>query len=136
MSALLDSNTGVKEHPMAKLVRPMLRRLNSISGEIDASAVMSGDGLSIASALGDGVDDDRFGAMCASLLALADRTVKEISRGDLKQVLVEGTEGSMLIVRINEKAVLAVSAQSTANIGRVFLEARKVATLLGEQIFR
>ncbi len=135
MDAVFGNNT-VKEHPLAKLIRPILRRLNSMSSEIEASAVMSGDGLSIASALGDGVDDDRFGAMCASLLALADRTVKEISRGDLKQVLVEGTEGSMLIVRINEKAVLAVSAQSTANIGRVFLEARKVATLLGEQIFR
>ena len=72
--------------------------------------------------------------MCASLLALADRTVKEISRGDLKQVLVEGTEGSMLIVRINEKGVLAVSAQSSANIGRVFLEAKKVATLLGNSV--
>lgn len=134
MNALINNGVANKEHPLAKIIRPILRRLNSISGEIDASAVMSGDGLSIASALGDGVDDDRFGAMCASLLALADRTVKEISRGDLKQVLVEGTEGSMLIVRINEKGVLAVSAQSSANIGRVFLEAKKVATLLGNSV--
>ena len=72
--------------------------------------------------------------MCASLLALADRTVKEISRGDLKQVLVEGTEGSMLVVRINEKAVLAVATQPTVNLGRVFLEAKKVANLLGTNI--
>lgn len=134
MNTALDNNTVNKEHPLAKIIRPILRRLNSISSDIEASAVMTGDGLSIASALGGGVDDDRFGAMCASLLALADRTVKEISRGDLKQVLVEGTEGSMLIVRINEKGVLAVSAQSSANIGRVFLEARKVATLLGNSV--
>lgn len=134
MNAVANENTGNKEHPLAKIIRPILRRLNSISGDIEASAVMSGDGLSIASALGEGVDDDRFGAMCASLLALADRTVKEISRGDLKQVLVEGTEGSMLVVRINDKGVLAVAAQPGANIGRVFLEARKVATLLGNSV--
>ena len=134
MNAVAENSQINKEHPLAKIIRPILRRLNSISGDIEASAVMSGDGLSIASALGDGVDDDRFGAMCASLLALADRTVKEISRGDLKQVLVEGTEGSMLIVRINAKGVLAVAAQPEANIGRVFLEARKVATLLGNSV--
>ena len=135
MSAL-PVGDSMKEHPLAKLVRPILRRLNSISYEIEASAVMSGDGLSIASVLGEGVDADRYGAMCASLLALADRTVKEISRGDLKQVLVEGTEGSMLVVRINEKAVLAVATRPTVNLGRVFLEAKKVANILGENIIR
>jgi len=132
----LAENIIVKEHPLAKLVRPILRRLNSISTDIEASAVMSGDGLSISSVLGDDVDPDRFGAMCASLLALADRTVKEISRGDLKQVLVEGTEGSMLVVRINEKAVLAVATQPNVNLGRVFLEAKKVASILGTTIIR
>jgi len=134
MQAVLDMKTN--EHPQAKLVRPILRRLNSISSDIEASAVISVDGLSIASVLGDGVDPDRFGAMCASLLALADRTAKEISRGDLKQVLVEGTTGSMLVVRISELAVLAVAARPTVNLGRVFLEARKVASIIGEQIIK
>lgn len=134
MQAVLDMKTN--EHPKAKLVRPILRRLNSISSDIEASAVISVDGLSIASVLGDGVDPDRFGAMCASLLALADRTAKEISRGDLKQVLVEGTTGSMLVVRISELAVLAVAARPTVNLGRVFLEARKVASIIGEQVIK
>ena len=134
MQAVLDMKTN--EHPKAKLVRPILRRLNSISSDIEASAVISVDGISIASVLGDGVDPDRFGAMCASLLALADRTAKEISRGDLKQVLVEGTTGSMLVVRISELAVLAVAARPTVNLGRVFLEARKVAGIIGEQVIK
>jgi uncharacterized protein len=134
MQAVLDMKTN--EHPQAKLVRPILRRLNSISSDIEASAVISVDGLSIASVLGDGVDPDRFGAMCASLLALADRTAKEISRGNLKQVLVEGTTGSMLVVRISELAVLAVAARPTVNLGRVFLEARKVASIIGEQVIK
>jgi predicted regulator of Ras-like GTPase activity (Roadblock/LC7/MglB family) len=132
MQAVLDIKEN--EHPQAKLVRPILRRLNSISSDIEASAVISGDGLSIASVLGD--DPDRFGAMCASLLALADRTAKEISRGDLKQVLVEGTAGSMLVVRISSLAVLAVAARPTVNLGRVFLEARKVANIIGEQVIK
>lgn len=134
MQAIL--NDAAKEHPQAKLIRPILRRLNSISNDIEASAVISGDGLSIAAVLGDDVDPDRFGAMCASLLALADRTAKEISRGELKQVLVEGTTGSMLVVRVSEMAVLAVASRPTVNLGRVFLEARKVAALIGDNIIK
>lgn len=132
MQAQILENSN--EHAWAKTIRPILRRLNSISGDIEASAVVSSDGLSIASVLGDGVDPDRFGAMCASLLALADRTAKEISRGDLKQVMVEGSSGSMLVVRISDLAVLAVASNPTKNLGRVFLEARKAAEFIREKI--
>lgn len=134
MQAAMNDKTN--EHPQAKLIRPILRRLNSISSDIEASAVISGDGISIAAVLGEEVDPDRFGAMCASLLALADRTAKEISRGELKQVLVEGTTGSMLVVRVSDLAVLAVASRPTVNLGRVFLEAKKVANLIGDNIIK
>lgn len=110
-----------------KLLRPVLRTLNGVSPDIEASAVVSGDGLVIASVLGDGVDPDRFGAMCASLLALADRAAQEISRGQLKQVLVEGELGTMLLVQAGNDAVLAVASRPTINLGMVFLEARRTA---------
>ncbi len=108
-------------------LRSILRRLNTSSPDIEASAVISGDGLTIASVLGEGVDPDRFGAMCASLLALADRAAQEIARGQLKQVLVEGDKGTMLLVQAGSEAVLAVAARPTINLGMVFLEARKTA---------
>jgi len=110
-----------------KLLRPVLRTLNASSEDIEASAVVSGDGLTIAAVLGEGVDPDRFGAMCASLLALAARAAQEISRGQLKQVLVEGERGTMLLVHAGEDAVLAVAARPTKNLGMVFLEARRSA---------
>ena len=110
-----------------KLLRPVLRALNGVSPDIEASAVVSGDGLTIAAVLGDGVDRDRFGAMCASLLALADRAAQEISRGQLKQVLVEGEHGTMLLVQAGNDTVLAVASRPTKNLGMVFLEARRAA---------
>ena len=89
--------------------------------------MVTGDGLTLAAVLGEGVDPDRFGAMCASLLALADRAAQEISRGQLKQVLIEGDKGTMLLIYAGDDAVLAVAARSTGNLGMVFLEARKTA---------
>jgi len=129
----LDDSERDRNEP-GKSLRPVLRAFNSASADIEASAVISGDGLTLAWVLNDEVDPDRFGAMCASLLALADRAAQEISRGKLRQVLIEGDKGTMLLVYAGSDAVLAVAAKPTVNLGKVFIDARKtagnIATLL------
>lgn len=113
-----------------KLIRPVLRELNSKSSEMEASAVISRDGLSLASVLGDGVDPDRLGAMCAALLGLADTTAKELDRGELKQVLLHGSKGVLLLVHIGTTHVLALAAKPKINLGMVLMEAKKTAQKL------
>ena len=110
-----------------KFLRSTLRQLNSQSDKIEASAVVTVDGILLASVLSESVDQDRFGAMCASLLALADRAAQEIARGVLRQVLIEGDQGVMLLVYAGREAVLAVAAESAVHLGMLFIEAQKVA---------
>lgn len=118
-------------------LKPILSELNNVSEHIEASAVMSRDGLSVASVLGNGVDPDRLGAMCAALLGLADTTARELNRGTLRQVLIHGTLGYMLITHVGEKAVLAVATKPGTNLGMVFLEtkktAQKIAAIIGDK---
>ena len=130
-NAAKRTNTEAKP-AIDKLIRPILRTLNGTSADIEASAVMSRDGLSVASVLGDGVDPDRLSAMCASLLALADTTAQELDRGKVQQLLLEGSEGNILIVHVGKDAVLGVVAKPSINIGRVFLEAKKTAKTIAE----
>lgn len=134
MAAARISEPSADDAARDKLLRPVLRALNSVSPDIEASAVITSDGLTIAAVLGDGVDRDRFGAMCASLLALADRAAQEISRGQLKQVLVEGERGTMLLVQAGNDTVLAVASRPTKNLGMVFLEARRAALKVQETL--
>ncbi len=119
---------------LGKILRRLLRAFNSSSDDIEASAIVSGDGLSLAWVLDDDTDPDRFGAMCASLLALANRAAQETSRGRLKQVLIEGQNGSMLLVDAGANAVLVVATKSTAKIGKIFIDVKrmslKIATLM------
>lgn len=109
-------------------VKPILSRLNSVSKDIEASAIMSRDGHTLTSVLGNNVDPDRLGAMCASLLSLAEKTSKELDRGALKQVLIGGEKGSILLLHIGANAVLSIVAKAGANLGMVFVEAKKTAT--------
>jgi len=111
----------------AKRIRSVLRNLAAGNADIESSAVISSDGLVIATVLHEGVDADRFGAMCASLLALAEQAASEVGRGKLRQTLVGGEAGSMLLVQAGPDTVLALAARPTQNLGRVFLDARRGA---------
>ena len=62
-----------------------LRELQASSPDIEASAVVSVDGLSIASALPQGVEEDRVSAMSAAMLSLGERIASELGRGTLEQ---------------------------------------------------
>jgi len=120
----------LQKNNVDKLVRPILRNLNSKSAEMEASALISRDGLSVASVLGDGVDPDRLGAMCAALLGLADKTAEELARGDLKLVLLHGSKGVLLLVHVGKTHVLALAAKPKINLGMVLMEAKRTAEML------
>jgi len=125
---------NLQKEKLDKIIRPILRSLNGKSPEMEASAVMSRDGLNVASVLGDGVDPDRLGAMCAALLGLADQTANELARGKLKLVLLHGSEGVLLLVHVGTTHVLALAAKPGINLGMVLMEAKKTAAMLAATI--
>jgi len=111
-------------------IRPILKQLNTKSQDMEASAVISRDGLCLAADLRAGVDPDRMGAICATILGLADTAAKELDRGILQQVLLYGSKGLLLLIQIGKHHVLAVEARPNINIGMVLLEARKAVIQL------
>ena len=68
----------------------ILEDLNNSSVDVEASALISTDGLMIASALPMGVDEDRVGAMSAALLSLGDRAGRELARGSIDRIMIQG----------------------------------------------
>lgn len=119
-----------KESIDVSKIRSVLRELISRAPGMEASAVISRDGLSTAAVLGEHVDADQLGAMCAALLGLADTTANELHRGNLKLVLLDGDEGVLLLVHIGKTHVLALSASPDINLGLCLREAKKSAQTL------
>lgn len=124
------STQKTPEEVRTSALRSVLRELNATSADIEASACISSDGFTLAAVLGESVDPDRFGAMCASLLALAQRAAQEVQRGNLKLVLVEGEQGVMLLVQAGSNNILAVAAKPSKNLGMIFMDAKKYAKKL------
>ena len=99
-----------------------LKDLQAGTPDIEASAVVSVDGLIMASSLPAGVDEDRISAMSAAMLSLGDRIASELQRGRLEQVHIRGTDGIIVLRAIGEDAVLTVLARAQAKLGLIFLE--------------
>lgn len=117
---------------LASKARGLLRALAGRVDCVRSSAVVTFDGIMLASVLAEGVGGERFGAMCASLLALSTRAAKEVERGELRQVILDGKHGPMLLSRAGNLGVLAVASDPTPNLGRLILEAKTTATALAE----
>lgn len=111
-----------------------LREMQSATPEIEASAVVSVDGLTIASALPIDVEEDRVSAMSAAMLSLGERIATELKRGSLDQVYIHGDDGYVILSAIGTEAVLTALAKEKAKLGLVFLEMRRAADDLAELV--
>lgn len=111
-----------------------LRDLQASSPDIEASAVVSVDGLTIASALPQGVEEDRVSAMSAAMLSLGERIATELGRGSLDQVYIKGEKGFVVLMSIGEDAVLTALAREQAKLGLIFLDMRRATEDLMEMI--
>jgi len=104
-----------------------LREMQAASNEIEASAVVSVDGLIMASALPADVEEDRVSAMSAAMLSLGERISMELGRGALTQVYIRGNGVYVLLSAIGQEAVLTALARENAKLGLIFLEMRRAA---------
>lgn len=102
-----------------------LRDLAASSPDVEASAVVSVDGLTMATALPAQVEEDRVAAMSAAMLSLGERIANELGRGSLDQVYIKGQNGYVVLMAVGTEAVLTVLARQQAKLGLLFLDMRR-----------
>jgi hypothetical protein len=117
-----------------ELMVSRLREMQAASPDIEASAVVSVDGLIMASALPAEVEEDRVSAMSAAMLSLGERIAKELGRGSLEQVYIRGNSGYVILSAVGEEAVLTALAREGAKLGLIFLEMRRAAESLERMV--
>ena len=112
----------------------LLMKLLSAIPEVKAAAIVSVEGLPIASALPQGVDETRISAMTAALLSLAERAVHEMEKGDFDQLLVRGSEGDLLVLAAGTNAVLVCSTTKDIKLGLILLDAKRMCEKIAKLI--
>lgn len=105
---------------------------NFVSGtsEVQGAALVSPDGLPLATSLPLGMDDERVSAMSAAMLSLGERIGSELARGAIERIAVEGDKGTAVLTSCGQDAVLLVLASPSAKQGLLLLEIKRVLSEL------
>ncbi len=129
-----------EEHDMTELhtgsrsarLHAAIHALLAATPEVEAAAVVTFDGLPMASALPASMDEDRVAAMSAALLSLGERAAEGLGRGGLSQVYVEGESGTVFLVSADDEAVLVAVAARGAKIGMMLYEVKRAAVVVAQ----
>jgi len=125
------SRQATREQLLAEALDDLMRN----DPDIQASALVSLDGFTMASALPAGMQADRVGAMSAAILGLGERAAAELGRGHLSQVFIEGENGYVLLIAAGDRAVLTAMADPAAKLGLVLYDmkaaAERISQILG-----
>lgn len=105
----------------------ILRRLLTGSPDVEASALISEDGLMIASALPAQVDDARVAGITATLASLGMRATSELERGTMGELLVGGDRGYAVMLATGSGTLLLALTSKQAKLGLLFLDMRRAA---------
>ncbi len=112
-----------------RLVSALDELMNS-SQDIQAAALVSMDGFTMASALPEGMQEDRVGAMSAAILGLGERAATELGRGHLTQVFIEGDDGYVVLIAAGDRAVLTTLARPGSKLGLVLYDMKASAEVI------
>lgn len=104
-----------------------MEEMKRAAPDIEAAAVVSLDGLIMASALPEGFSEDRVSAMSAAMLSLGEQISNEMARGPLEQLYTKGTEGYVVLMAVGSEAVLTTLIKPEAKLGILLLELRRTA---------
>lgn len=108
-----------------QLLVARLRALQDAMPEIEGAAIVSPDGLAIASVLAPPIDEDRVAAMSAAMVSLGERIARELGRGTMDQVYIRGSKGYALLTSAGPQAMLTVMVSGEVRLGLLLLEVRQ-----------
>jgi len=126
---------AIKTLVKTREVNRILNTLRENAPEIITSALISQDGILLASEPDELENRSLFSLMIASLLSLGKGVSEGLSIGSVEQVMIRGKEGFILALSIQEKGILSCLVASGGRLGGVLIQMRRAANQLSEYIY-
>jgi hypothetical protein len=115
---------AINSQKLNQVVQNFVARTSDVQG----AAVVTPDGLPLASSLPGEMDEERVSAMSAAMLSLGERIGKELLGGNADRIFVEGDQGFTILTTCGNDAVFLVLASKEAKQGMLMLEIKRTLT--------
>lgn len=86
---------------------------------LDASAVVTRDGILMASDIPDNVHGETFAIMSATMLGAAITANSELRKGAPKKIVVESDDGKTIVAGAGTNSLLVISTKQTVDEGKL-----------------
>lgn len=117
----------------SEMLADALEKLLQESSDIDGAAIVGVDGLVYSANVPQrALDENMVGASSAAILGLSKRSVDQLKRGNFSQTLVQGDDGNIIVVSLNEETLFVGLTSSNVNLGMAFAEVRSMVANLKE----
>lgn len=110
----------------ASALEDRLQKFVRKTPEVQGAILVSPDGLPISSVLPTVLDEERTAAMSAAMLSLGEQIAKDLARGAIERILVEGEKGCSILVGCGEEVVLLILASKESKQGILFLAIKRL----------
>lgn len=139
VTSLQESERSVgaaKEPPRTKPVSRrenlchILHKFRDESPGVEASAVISEDGLMIASAFAANMEEARISGLAATLLNVGERAATVLARGATREVIIRGNSGYAILVSAGRGALLLALANESSKLGLIFFNIQEAIKAL------
>lgn len=116
---------------MAERLTDALEALSVDLDGVDAAAIVTTEGLCLASLLGQEAEE-RIGGVTASLLATAENAMADLGAETADEVLITGPEGRLIVSCVSDDAVLVAHVDMSVKLGILLLAIRKASDVIQE----
>lgn len=110
-------------------IQSVLSELSTGNPDIMGAAIISEEGLTIASDLPAGIDEQRVSAVAAALESIAERAAQQIALGKVSRLMIFAENGGALLCS-GGKASLIILIRPNAKLGLVLMDAREAVDKL------
>ena len=103
------------------------------TGDIEGAAIITRDGLLIASELSEDIDGETFAAMSATMTGAAETAIQELKKSSPERVIVESKNAKLITTGAGEETILACIVNPDAKLGLVLMEMKEASSAIEKE---
>jgi predicted regulator of Ras-like GTPase activity (Roadblock/LC7/MglB family) len=114
-------------------IRIMLQKIEDTT-KLEGLAVITRDGVRIASSASVSVDADMLSAASAAMISTGEMATMQLNYGNLSDIIIRGDNGHILLTRSGPNYMLVAASKDTTQLGLNLGVLRRYAKMISEMI--
>lgn len=99
-----------------QIIMSLLKELEQKT-ELEATAVVTKEGIRLACSVSSEMDADIFSAAAAAMVNLGSMTIRRLRQGDLKEVIIKGDAGYTIVTEAGPNTMLVAAGRQIFRLG-------------------